>query len=130
MALSHYHVIERPSGKTEAVSKILGTYGTKHGRPGWGSRQSAGRIAKIYARKLGDTMPSRIGPGYFMIGKQEGTVVIQSRACYDRDICRAASENISGICPGCGQSTVLRDGTILAANDGYCSHACREQTEA
>lgn len=88
MALLHYHVIERPSGQTGAVSKIIGTYGTKHGAAGYGAQQSAGRIAKIYACNLGDTMPSRIGPGYFMIGKKDGTVVIQARACYDGDICK------------------------------------------
>jgi hypothetical protein len=87
MALLHYHVIERPSGNTAAVTRIIGTYGTKHGRPGYGAQQSAGRIAKIYADRLKDSMPSRIGPGYFMIGKGDATIVIQTRSCYDLDIC-------------------------------------------
>lgn len=90
MSLLHYHVIERPAGKTESATRIIGTYGAKHGRPGYGAQQSAGRIAKIYADRLGDTMPSRIGPGYFMIGKSDATVVIQAKACYDGDICRKA----------------------------------------
>lgn len=90
MSLLHYHVIERPSGKTASVTRIIGTYGTKHGRPGYGARQSAGRIAKIYAERLGDTMPSRIGAGYFMIGKGDATIVIQAKSCYDGAICREA----------------------------------------
>lgn len=129
MALSHYHVISRPSGDLKAV-KVVGTYGSKYGRPGWGANQSAGRIAKIYADRLGDTHPCRIGVGYFMVGTAKtGTRVIQVRACYDGDVCRAAPANDSGVCPGCGDSTQLRDGTILAANDGYCSFSCRERRE-
>lgn len=88
MALSHYHVIERPSGSYRGDVKVIGTYTSKHGRPGYGAQQSAGRIAKIYADKLRETAPSRIGPGYFMVGRSETrTVVIQVRGCYDLDVC-------------------------------------------
>jgi hypothetical protein len=95
MALSHYHVISRPSGKLAGSTRVIGTYGSKHGRPGWGAQQSAGRIARIYAERLGDTRPSRIAPGYFMVGSATKSIVIQVRACYDHDICQESTEGQS-----------------------------------
>lgn len=90
MALDHFHVIERPAGKLHGQTKILGTYGSRFGRPGYGAQQSAGRIAKIYAERFNDEHPNRIGPGYFMVGLRDRTVVIQWKACFGGDVCREA----------------------------------------